>query len=147
MGFHQDTLLDVNLPPQLVTLIMTCIENSSLSVLWNGSPSAASKPTRGIHQRDPLSPYLFVLFLERLSQLIVKSVDTGAWKPFRVGKGGTKVSHLCFADNMQLFAEANAKQTETIMECLDISCASSGLRVSIASYYRPYNLGCLNFSL
>ena len=82
-----------------------------------------------------------------MSQLIVKSVDTGAWKPFRVGKGGTKVSHLCFADNMLLFAEANAKQTETIMECLDMSCASSGLRVSIASYYRPYNLGCLNFSL
>jgi hypothetical protein len=105
------------------------------------------KPTRGIHQGDSLSPYLFVLFLERLSQLIVKSVDTGAWKPFRVGKGGTKVSHLCFADNMLLFAEANAKQTETIMECLDMSCASSGLRVSIASYYRPYNLGCLNFSL
>ena len=41
--FIKDTPLDVNLPPQLVTLIMTCIENSSLSVLWNGNPSAAFK--------------------------------------------------------------------------------------------------------
>jgi hypothetical protein len=34
---------------------------------------------------------------------------------------------------MLLFAEANVKQTETIiMECLDMFCASSGQPVSIA---------------
>jgi hypothetical protein len=40
--------------------------------------------------------------------------------------------HLCFADDILLFAEADVKQTETIMECLDMFCASSGQQVSIA---------------
>ena len=38
-----------------------------------------------------------------------------------MGKGGRKVSHLCFAENKLLFAESNAKQTEAVMKCLDIS--------------------------
>ena len=40
--------------------------------------------------------------------------------------------HLCFADDMLLFAEADVKQTENIMECLDMFCPSSGQQVSIA---------------
>lgn len=100
--------------------------------MWNGSASQKFIPCRGIRQGDPLSPYIFVLCLERLSQIINKSVEDGRWKPFTVRRNGLKISHLCFADDMLLFAEASVDQMNKIHQCLDEFCAASGQRVSVA---------------
>lgn len=34
-------------------------------------------------------------------------VDDGSWKPLKASRGGIWVSHLFFADDLLLFAEAN----------------------------------------
>ena len=73
---------------------------------------------RGIRQRDPLSPYILVLSLERFSQLINREVEAGFWKPFKVSSRGPTTSHLCFTDNMLLFAEASESQINQILHCL-----------------------------
>ena len=65
--FIKETMLETRLPRRMVDLIMACIESSTLSVLWNGYPSDSFKPFRGIRQEDPLSPYIFMLYLEKLS--------------------------------------------------------------------------------
>ena len=36
----------------------------------------------------------------------------GNWKPFQVGREDKQISHLCFADDMLLFAEANEGQSQ-----------------------------------
>jgi hypothetical protein len=41
------------------SLIYACLFTSQLSVLINGSPTREFKVTRGIHQGDLLSPFLF----------------------------------------------------------------------------------------
>jgi hypothetical protein len=65
--FIKKTMLETGLPRRMVDLIMACIESSTLSVLWNGCPLDSFKPFRGIRQEDPLSPYIFMLYLEKLS--------------------------------------------------------------------------------
>ena len=82
---------------------MECIEISSLSVLWNDDTTQQFRLSRGIRQGDPLSPYIFVLCLERLSQLINQNVEDNRWKPFSVRRNELRISHLCFADDMFLF--------------------------------------------
>lgn len=82
--FISNTLSEAKLPSNLVTLIMKCIESTSINVLWNGNATVDFSPSRGIRQGDPLSPYIFVLCLERLSQLINKEVDQGSWRLFRI---------------------------------------------------------------
>lgn len=67
--FIRDTLYAARLPGELVSVIMQCIESSTLSVLWNGCATKTFNPSKGIRQGDPLSPYIFVLCLERLTQL------------------------------------------------------------------------------
>lgn len=46
-------------------------------MLWQGRPIGFFKPTRGIRQGDPLSPYLFLLVSEGLSGLFQKAVSNG----------------------------------------------------------------------
>ena len=81
-----------------------------MQISWNGELSEEFRPTRGVRQEDPLSPYLFVLCMERLSQLIVKEVQDGRWKAIQLGKDGPPISHIFFADNLVLFAKASMDQ-------------------------------------
>ena len=65
--FIRETLEYFQVPLNLITLIMNMISSTRFHILWNGSPLSEVVPSRGIRQGDPLSPYLFILCLERLS--------------------------------------------------------------------------------
>jgi len=62
----------------------------------------------------PLLPYLFVAYMERLSQLIEANYNAGNWKAIPVSKGDPRISHLMFADDVLLFGEASKDQTKII---------------------------------
>ena len=71
----------------IINLIMSCISNTSLSVLVNGSTLESIKPSRGIRRGDPISPYLFILCMEYLGFLIEKKCSNGSWCPFKASQG------------------------------------------------------------
>ncbi|XP_020234937.1 uncharacterized protein LOC109814835 [Cajanus cajan] len=97
-----------------------------MRVLWNGEMLEEFKPERGIRQGDPISPYLFVLCIERLFHLIQVVVETKLWKPTQIARRAPKLSHLAFADNLLLFAEASEEQVDVIIQVLELFCKSSG---------------------
>lgn len=130
--FIEETLHDANLPPHLVQLIMSCITSSSMQVLWNGKPTDSFLPQRGIRQGDPISPYIFVLCMERLSQMILAEVRGGAWKAIKMGRHGVPLSHLFFADDLVLFSTASPEQAHVIKRVLHNFCSASGQKVSQA---------------
>lgn len=131
--FIKDTSIDVGLPNSFANMVWFCISTLSIKVLWNGEVLDDSfRPTRGICQGDPLSHYLFVFCMKRLSQLIVVAVENTFWKPIRLSRRGLKLSHLAFANNLVFFFfffEASIDQVEIIKPCLDIFCESSGAKV------------------
>jgi len=128
--FIQETLAQMRLPDQLIKVMMHCVSSCSLNILWNGEPTETFQPSRGIRQGDPLSPYLFVACMERLTQLIESKVAEGQWKTIPLSRGGTRISHLIFADDVVLFGEASVEQAQNIMDCLRLFCAASGQKIS-----------------
>ena len=78
-----------------------------------------------------MSPYLFVLCMERLSHAINKLVSKGLWKPITLSKHGPLFSHLFFADDLLLFAKAIEEHIKIILDCFDSFCTISGQKVSL----------------
>ena len=93
-----------------INLVMGCVKIVSYFVLVNGDPCGMIFPTRGIRQRDPLSPFLFLLCTEGLNGLIKKADLQGDIHGYSLCRRGPKLMHLLFADDSLIFYRA-------IMEC------------------------------
>ncbi|XP_055960979.1 uncharacterized protein LOC126672148 [Mercurialis annua] len=128
--FLSETLEDIGFPTFMSKVIMSCVSTVSMNILWNSSLLDEFYPTCGIRQGDPISPYLFVLCVERLSHLINKACSNKQWKPLSMGRHCPGLSHLFFADDLLLFSEASYEQVEIINSILDTFRSSAGQRVN-----------------
>ncbi|CAL1399429.1 unnamed protein product [Linum trigynum] len=129
-NFLEVTLVEAHLPAECIKIIMACVTTTSFQVLWNGGETESFTPSRGLRQGCPLSPYLFTLCMERLSHTIVEEVRSKNWNPMRLSLAGPDLSHLFFADDLVLFAEASPKHADVVMSCLERFCQASGELIS-----------------
>ena len=129
-SFIRERLLSFNFPMDMVENIKSCISTISTSILFNGGMLEPIKPSRGIRQGDPLSPYIFILCMEFLGQLIDKKCSEKLWNLVRASKSGPSFTYLFFADDLVLFAKANQAKCIAIKEVIDIFCEKSGQSVS-----------------
>lgn len=130
-NFLRLTLMEFGFPTPIVNLIMSCTTSSSLALKWNNEKLESFIPTRGLWQGDPMSPYLFLLCIEKLALRIQTKVANNDWLPIRISDSGPAISHLFFADDCLLFTKAKASQVKLVQEVLDTFCKASRMRVNI----------------
>nr|XP_023917071.1 uncharacterized protein LOC112028608 [Quercus suber] len=113
-------------------LIMLCVTTVTYAIKINGSPRGHIIPLRGIRQRDPLSPYLFLLCVEGLSGLIKVSVHNGGMEGVAICRGGPKLSHLFFADDSLIFCKASLAKCDMLQRVLEVYEVASGQQLNKA---------------
>ena len=97
---------------------MECVTSVTYSLLVNGEPCGNIKPSRGIHQGDLLSPYLFLLCLEGLHRMIHKAAINGDIQGVSICRNGPKLTRLFFADDSLLFCRATSHDCQKVLEIL-----------------------------
>ena len=105
---------------------MQCVTSVSFSIKVNGELTEVFRPTRGIRQRDPISPYLFLLCLGGLSCLLNSIGPMHLSRGIRVGIH----SHLLFVDDCIVFSEATHGGASRLMEILSMYSRRSGQMIN-----------------
>ncbi|CAN1325525.1 LINE-1 reverse transcriptase homolog [Linum perenne] len=106
------------------------VSSDRFSVLVNGHSVPAFKPTRGLRQGDPLSPFLFILASNALSFMLQKEVCCGSLMGIRLNPRCPILSHVMFADDTVIFGKAEPKEMKRITEVLRTYCIISGQTVN-----------------
>ena len=109
---------------------MNMVSSISFSILFNGLKLEEFKPSRGIQQGDPISPYLFLLAAEGLSCLLKSQNQSSQLSGIKVAPSAPPVNHLLFADDSLLFFRASVDRAKSVSNLLDTYCNASGQRVN-----------------
>lgn len=96
----------------------------------NGSPVGMLRPSKGLRQGDPLSPYLFILAIEDPSRMLKLAESEGRISGIKVNKNAPPISHLMFADVTLVFVKSSLQDISTLQEILNKYEFFSGHRVN-----------------
>ena len=105
-SFLQGIMQKLGFDPRWVKLAMETVTIASYSVFINREPKGWITQSRGIRQRDPLSPYLFLLCAKGLTTLLNKAVENWVVNGIMSCQNGVCISHLLFIDDSLLFCKA-----------------------------------------
>lgn len=130
-SFIADTLQQAGFLSDLWSCIIRCITSAMIHVSWNVEASQEFSLQRGIHQGDPLSPYIFELCMDRLSYLILDAVVERKWRLYTYKKARLNILYLKFVDDLLLFAETSNEQAECVTTTMKSFCDSSELDINL----------------
>lgn len=91
-------------------LIMKCVSIATFLVLIKCAPTRNLKPSRGLKQGDPLSPYLFIMCAESFSALLSRSLENHNLHGISICNQVSPISHLLFVDDNIIFSQATYKE-------------------------------------
>ncbi|PKI76975.1 hypothetical protein CRG98_002478 [Punica granatum] len=88
------------------------------------------RPSRGIRQGDPPSPYLFILCMEYFSNMIEDAVRDKKWSDIQPSRDCFGCSHLLFVENIILLGKADIETQTSVLNVLTSLCKASGMKAS-----------------
>ncbi|XP_026400166.1 uncharacterized protein LOC113296041 [Papaver somniferum] len=111
-------------------IIMQYVTTVSTSFLLNGTPGIQFKTTRGLRQRDPLSPYLFILCMYVFSKALMHAQNNNLIKGVKITPTIPSVSHIFFADDLLIFTNANPKEVRNLNTIIEQFSRISGQAIN-----------------
>lgn len=124
--------------------VMACVETVTFSVRVNGVISEVFKPTKGIRQGDPISPYLFLICSEGLTCMLKRIGADHLTRGIRVGIHAPWITHLLFADDCLIFTQASEVGATRIHDILETHRRGSGQLVNRSKSAIFFSSNCVD---
>ncbi|GJR04506.1 hypothetical protein Tco_0527490 [Tanacetum coccineum] len=115
--------------------IQSCLNSSRGSVMVNGSPTKEFQFHGDLKQGDPLSPFLFILIMERLYISVERVVDAGMFKGLRINMNKSKLMGISVA-NIKVDQVAAKIRRETLKAPFSYLGSKVG---DLMSHIQPWN--------
>lgn len=100
-----------------IKLVMQCVTTASLSLLFEGEVTNRFYSRCNLRQGDLLSPVLFNLLMESLSQGIHLAKRLQKLNNYKLD-GVNSVSYLLFTDDVLVFTKVNTKSLHVIKDVI-----------------------------
>lgn len=110
--------------------VSALISDPCFSILINGSARGYFKSSRGLHQGDPLSPYLFILVAEALGRGLRHLQASGKIKGLQINNLCKAVTHSQFADDTLLAIYPSVQEIHQVKNLLNAYEKASGQAVN-----------------
>ncbi|KAI0524532.1 hypothetical protein KFK09_003906 [Dendrobium nobile] len=123
----QQILVWYGFPMVFSGLIMECLLNVRFSIILNGKKLRWIEACSGFRQGCPLSPYLFIMCAQCLSNAMDQR---GQSLGIRVSSSGPKITHLLYADDVLVFSQATCGLDRLLMEIIEGFCRWTGFKVN-----------------
>ncbi|KAE8682295.1 DNA polymerase eta, putative isoform 3 [Hibiscus syriacus] len=121
----------IGLPITFLNWIEVYLKEAKYYISFNGSSVGYFKGQRGIRQRDPLSPILFVPAMNILSKILNLAASKGIFgyhpKCIKIG-----LTHLSFVDDLLIFCKGNLDSIAGIISVLNHFYSLSGLKLNVS---------------
>jgi len=109
-----------------IAWIMKLTSSVFFSILINGVPSKSFSPSRGIHQGDPLSPFIFVIMAKGLGRYLSTSISNGTLQGIPIHGLHPTTSHSQFVDDTMLLNTPMTKEVVQLQTILSYFSEASG---------------------
>nr|GEW85681.1 RNA-directed DNA polymerase, eukaryota, reverse transcriptase zinc-binding domain protein [Tanacetum cinerariifolium] len=158
--FFDHILVKLGFGQKWCSWIKACLISSRVSILVNGSLTSEFFINRGLRQGDPLSPFLFILFMEGLHNNLADAVTKGLISGVNLNSSNINISYLFYANDVIINSKRNARELENIIRVLHVFYLASGLKINIhkSNIYgirvndedvssMAHNVGCISGAL
>ena len=105
-------LINRGIPIYLVKLLCYWYQHQSMYVKWGSTMSSKFQVTNGVRQGGVLSPLLFDVYVNELSELLNKSGIGG-------NLGGTLINHMLYADDICIVSLSSSGLQHLLNICSD----------------------------
>ncbi|XP_074266827.1 uncharacterized protein LOC141590115 [Silene latifolia] len=112
-------------------IIWECISTVTYNIIINGEPSSTFKPSCGLRQGDPLSPYLFIMCMEILSCQLRTAEKSNAINGLKISQYAPPISHLFYVGDAFICCKATPSAFENLRDLLRCFELASGQMINL----------------
>ncbi|KAJ0986340.1 hypothetical protein J5N97_004696 [Dioscorea zingiberensis] len=130
-----DTVISVlahmNFPSKWIRWVKECIGTTSMAFIINEKCGKWVTPQAGLRQGYPLSPYLFILVSQILTNILNKAESMQLLKGFRISDS-LGINHILYADDLLICCRASRQNARSIITCMSMYKIITGQRFNMA---------------
>lgn len=105
------------------------LKSSHSAVMLNGVEGKQIRHVRGLHQGDPLSPYLFILAIDTMHRILEQATTDGTLSPLRGREARLRLS--LYADDAVIFLNLVQEKVTALFNILDRFGSATGLKLNL----------------